>query len=119
MRSAALAAAVIGMVNHARVAHHLRPLRADHRLAVAASHWRGHHHGRGQPLRRVRRAGYRAWRASENLAWGQGLTPKAAVEAWLASPPHRANMLDPRVVATGVAITPDPYLGTVISQDFA
>jgi uncharacterized protein YkwD len=47
----------------------------------------------------VHRYGYTSgtsgWRWGENLAYGQGrhATPRAIVQAWLNSPPHRENML--------------------------
>lgn len=39
----------------------------------------------------------------ENLAWGP-LTDREAVDAWMASPGHRSNILDPRWKQTGVGI---------------
>ena len=40
----------------------------------------------------------------ENLAWVTvGVTPRQVVKAWLASPAHRANLLDRRFRDTGVA----------------
>jgi uncharacterized protein YkwD len=48
------------------------------------------------------------WNAGENIAWGYGaLAPPAAiVDAWMASPPHRENVLerDYREVGIGVAL---------------
>jgi uncharacterized protein YkwD len=47
----------------------------------------------------VHRYGYTSgtsgWRWGENLAYGRGKrsTPRAIVQAWLGSPPHRDNML--------------------------
>lgn len=47
-----------------------------------------------------------AWRAGENLAWGTGpmATPRDVVRRWLASPPHRRNLLDRRFRETGIGI---------------
>ena len=44
----------------------------------------------------------------ENLAWGtyELGTPKAIVAAWIASPPHLANILEARYTETGIGITP-------------
>jgi uncharacterized protein YkwD len=48
--------------------------------------------------------GYTSWSAGENLAWGApGLTARQAVRRWLASPGHRANLLEPRWRNLGVA----------------
>jgi len=48
----------------------------------------------------IRRADYltgRCWRAAENLAWGVGAaaTARSAFRSWMASPPHRRNILGP------------------------
>lgn len=54
----------------------------------------------------IRDAGYLrgCWQAGENLGWGQGElgTPESIMAAWLGSPPHRANILDPDYVDLGV-----------------
>ena len=63
------------------------------------------HEGRdgSQPAERIRATGYLsgggAWRIGENLAWGTGdlATPRAIMAAWMHSPGHRANILQPAV----------------------
>ena len=62
-------------------------------------------------LERVRRdgrylRGVRRFRVGENLAWGSGerATPRETVKAWMASPGHRANLLDRRFRETGIGI---------------
>ena len=42
----------------------------------------------------------------ENLAWGTGqlATPEALIDAWMRSPGHRANILQPRYREVGVGI---------------
>ena len=55
------------------------------------------------PLMRMRATGYLSsshdsYEVGENIGWGtlwEG-TPRAVVAAWMASPPHRANILDAR-----------------------
>ncbi len=44
----------------------------------------------------------------ENLAWGTLYlaTPQAIVEAWIASPGHLANILEPRYRETGIGVVP-------------
>jgi uncharacterized protein YkwD len=44
----------------------------------------------------------------ENIAAASGslATPAATVASWMASPPHRANILDPTFQRTGMGITP-------------
>jgi len=48
---------------------------------------------------------FRSWTVGENLGWGTGSqsTPAALVQAWMQSPPHRANILRPRFREIGVA----------------
>ena len=61
--------------------------------------------------------GWRAW--AENIAFGQK-TPSDAVEAWMQSPGHRKNLLNPRYteLGTGVAIdaTGRPYYVQVFGR---
>lgn len=60
-----------------------------------------------QPAERVTRQGYR-WRVvGENLAAGVA-TPEDAVQGWLKSPPHCADLMDPRFTQMGVAFAVDP-----------
>ena len=102
---------------------------------------------RGQtPLARLRAVGYvsrsRGYEVGENIAWGtlQLSTPsaiadlcfraavkmpRAIVAAWMASPGHRANILDPRFRETGIGVSPHPPTslahgqpGAIYTQDF-
>ena len=61
----------------------------------------------GSPMARaMQRTGYArgCYSVGENLAWvTPGVTPREVVKAWLASPAHRANLLDRRFRDTGVA----------------
>jgi uncharacterized protein YkwD len=111
---AAVRAALVGRVNAARRSAGVPPLRADPRLDRAAQDHAermlesGHYGHTGQdgstPRERAARAGHPAASVAENLARGQ-LSPGEAVEAWLASRPHRRNLLDRdlRDVGHGVA----------------
>jgi len=65
-----------------------------------------------EPADRLAAVGYR-WQAyAENVAYGQG-SPAAALDAWMRSSGHRANILNPGLTEIGaaVAIGPDgrPY----------
>src|SRR5205823_12641271 len=99
------------------------PLNADPRLQAAAqSHvnelvaddYFAHVSPSGvTPVDRIRATGYLpgpelGYLIGENLAWGtlSLSTPQAIVEAWMASPEHRANILESRYVDTGIGITP-------------
>ena len=67
------------------------------------------------------------WAVGENLLWSSGsLTGNRALDMWLASPPHRRNLLDPRwreigVSAVDEARAPGVYHGldvTILTTDF-
>jgi uncharacterized protein YkwD len=51
-------------------------------------------------------AGY-PWPAAENVARGQ-LRPHEVMHAWMKSPGHRANILDPEARAVGVGLELGP-----------
>lgn len=68
---------------------------------------------------RDEQAGYLNWTAlGENLAAGYA-TPEAVVAGWMASPGHRANILNPafKQIGVGVASASDKY-GTYAVQEF-
>ena len=88
--------------------------------------------GGGTPLARLRAVGYISskrvgYEVGENIAWGtlRLATPRAIVAAWMASPPHRANILDGRYRETGIGVSPHPpaslahgQAGAIYTQDF-
>jgi uncharacterized protein YkwD len=54
----------------------------------------------------MRRAGYArgCYSVGENLAWiTPGATARQVLQMWLASPAHRANLLNPSFRDTGIA----------------
>jgi uncharacterized protein YkwD len=128
LRLTAAERAVIGLINQARVDHGLQPLKVRTSLCRAArshsaemvrrgffSHlsWSG----RSQAAR-VQRYGYSrsacsTWSAGEVIAYGGGLagTPRAIVDAWLRSSPHRALLLDPRWRDVGVGRARGTFCG--------
>ncbi len=55
------------------------------------------------PADRVARAGYDYRSTGENIAAGQ-MTPEAAVESWIRSPPHCANLMGADYTEMGVAM---------------
>ncbi|MBD1859810.1 CAP domain-containing protein [Leptolyngbya sp. FACHB-1624] len=61
------------------------------------------HQGRdgSQPWDRMRAEGYNYSRAAENIAFGQP-TAQDVVTAWMNSPGHRQNILDPNLQEIGV-----------------
>ncbi len=63
----------------------------------------------------------------ENIAWGTMwlATPQSIVSAWMASPGHRANILDGACRETGIGVEPRPPAslaegqpGALYTQDF-
>ena len=60
-----------------------------------------------------RQAGYRGRAFAENLAWGQGErgSPVRTLGLWLASPPHRANLLARRWRDLGIAVEQGSMFG--------
>jgi len=109
------------LINVQRRAHGLAPLRSNGLLRLAAlRHSRDmvakgyfeHTSRNGSTfVARIRRTGYfshvRFWKAGENIAWGVGsqAPPGAIVRAWMNSPPHRRNILEPGFRGIGVGIT--------------
>ncbi|WP_025321652.1 golvesin C-terminal-like domain-containing protein [Deferrisoma camini] len=120
-------AEVVRLINEARQAAGLGPLQAEVRLTGAA---RGHsrdmaangffsHTGSDGSVfwQRIRTGGYGLRAGAENIAAGYR-SPSAVVNAWMASPGHRANILGPyRDVGVGVA-RGGPY-GVYWTVDFA
>ena len=112
--------ATVCLINEARNDHGLGDLRATGALEKAAvGHSRdmvrndffSHDSPTGStPKQRIDRAGYfdgaSSWSLGETIAWGSGgrATPSAIVRSWLASPPHRAILLDGRYKDLGVGI---------------
>lgn len=69
--------------------------------------------------RRVTRQCDQRW-AGEDLIRGEMLTPRTAVEAWLASPAHREILLKRRARLAGVAVARDArgrYVGVLNVSD--
>ncbi|GAB1692251.1 CAP domain-containing protein [Krasilnikovia sp. M28-CT-15] len=111
-RSGRPQAQLAGYTNATRVRAGCRPLRLDTRLLLAA---RGHSAyqartnrmshigiGRSSFVTRAHRAGY-SWPMSENVAYGYR-TASQTMKAWMASPGHRANILDCRAKAFAVGV---------------
>jgi uncharacterized protein YkwD len=135
-------AATLCLVNHERTGQGEVPLQGNGHLQQAAQ---GHsedmasgdyfeHTGQNgdTPLQRMRVAGYLpdpnvGYEVGENIAWGTLwlATPRAIVAAWMASPGHRANILDVGFRDTGIGISPHPIsslahgqAGAIYTQDF-
>jgi uncharacterized protein YkwD len=135
-------AATLCLINRERTSRGERPLAGNRKLQLAAQ---GHsqnmaagdyfdHDGRtgDTPLSRMRAAGYIfsshiGYEVGENIAWGTLwlAAPKAIVAGWMASPEHRANILDATFRQTGIGVAPHPLAslargqaGAIYTQDF-
>lgn len=117
-RLQALDRAILIGLNETRAQHGLRPLVLSRALESAAVfHSRSmlqggffaHESQDGSSFvlrlkRFYRPAGYASWSAGENLLYDTGaLDAQSAIVAWLASPEHRRNMLDPAWREVGIA----------------
>jgi uncharacterized protein YkwD len=135
-------AAVLCLVDQERESHGEPALQPNAALARAAQgHSRdmaeqdyfSHYAPNGEtPLERMRASGYLpssedGYVVGENIAWGTLwlATPQAIVSAWMASPGHRANILDAAYRETGVGVSPHPpaslaegQAGALYTQDF-
>ena len=128
-------------MNRVRTAHGLAPLRASVRLSAAASqHSREMAHrgyfshdsaNGGAFWRRIERfypsAGYRSWSVGENLLWSSpDVDAAGAIKMWMASPEHRANLLNGSWREVGLSAVhapsaPGTYHGlgvTIVTADF-
>ena len=96
----------------------LQAAATDHAAQMAATGVLDHTGPDGStPRSRLAAHGLQARIVAENIAWNFP-DPRAVVDAWLASPPHRQNLLDCRLTGIGVAAAQGPT-GTYWSQDFA
>jgi uncharacterized protein YkwD len=102
--------AIVCLINHRRHDHGKGHLHADRRLRHAAqkhSRYMRRHHcfshqcgGEGSPQARIQSTGYingglSRWSYGENIGWGPRRrgSPRAIVNSWMHSAPHRANIL--------------------------
>jgi uncharacterized protein YkwD len=135
-------AAVFCLINRERVRtgesalranDHLRLAAQEHSDQMVADDYFGHEGPGGETLvERVRACGYidssrLGYALGENIAWGTLTlaTPDAIVEAWMASPEHRANILNASYRDTGIGVAPevpsalsDGQAGATYTQDF-
>ncbi len=126
----AMRAAVVCLINQQRNQRGLPSLTVSSQLNSSAQAWNSvmvatgnFTHGPGNAFAdRISAAGYDWQDAGENIATGYP-TPSAVVRAWMASPDHCRNILDPRFRNVGTGETP-AAVGSVASapatwtQDF-
>jgi uncharacterized protein YkwD len=116
----AMAEATLCLLNGERADHGLAPLAPNDKLAAAATAYAQDlvagsyfsHTGRDGSglLDRIERTGYlpgdTGWALGENLAWGTGAlsVPGSIMRAWMNSPGHRENILNPAYREVGIGI---------------
>jgi uncharacterized protein YkwD len=121
---------LLAAVNDVRAAHNLRPLKVDaHLVEAARAHsttlLRANIFEHGSFADRIAQHGARGPAFGENLAWGTGrlASARGIVNAWMASPGHRANLLRPGWNRIGIGALSGRFLGhrgaTVVTADFA
>jgi uncharacterized protein YkwD len=115
---------IIRRTNSFRYEHHLADVTSNDDLQKSAEYFAAYlartdkfaHDADGNhPEDRAALSGYESCIVAENIAWQMRSTgfstselAHSFVESWQSSPPHRANMLDPDVTETGVAIGYSP-----------
>jgi uncharacterized protein YkwD len=130
--------ATLCLLNDERAAARLRPLAfsaaltqpsAAYSTRMVSENFFAHESPDGSTLEsRLTAARYIApdgdWFVGENLAWGQGslATARNIAIAWMNSPGHRHNILEPEFTEVGIGIVPgtpgDPTWGATYTTDF-
>jgi uncharacterized protein YkwD len=137
----ALESGVLAQLNEIRAQHGLVPLKisapltasADqHSREMAADGYFAHNSADGTVFwKRIQRwypgTGFGYWSVGENLLWSSpDVDAPGALQLWMNSPEHRANILDPSwreigISAVHAAAAPGTYKGlevTIITTDF-
>ncbi len=126
---------IISLTNLARTSQQLLPLQPDTRLSQAAldkakhmlnsdnfDHYYSSDEGQVTPWQFILNSGYDYHHAGENLA-RHYFDSQTLLSAWLESPPHRTNILNPNFTHVGVAIVEgdfqDQKSSNLIVQMFA
>ena len=136
-----LQTALLAQINGFRSAHGLTRLKINgaltgaadgHSAQMAKVGYFSHNSANGQSFsQRLAQVysprGFHSWTVGENLVWGgPEIGAARAFRLWLASPPHRANLMDPRWREIGLgavhsASAPGVYGGgaaTIVTADF-
>jgi uncharacterized protein YkwD len=116
----AMRTSVLCLINRARTNAGLHPLTynqdlrdsaSEHSVSMVTHDYFAHEGPGGSVDGRISRAGYLAraeeFEIGEDIGGGAGRrlgSPMAVFEAWMHSPPHRENILDPRFHDAGVGV---------------
>ncbi len=129
---ASLARAVVDLTNHERIKAGLLPLKWNDALAAAGTTFAQDMATRGffshaspegsSPVDRARQAGYPAYGwgglfVGENLAKGYP-TAEGAMQGWMNSEGHKANILNPKYREIGVGVALAPNGSRLWAQEF-
>ena len=137
----ALESGVLADLYQIRAQHGLKPVRINARLTAAATqhsremgtagYFQHESHDGTAFWKRVGRyyasSGYGYWSVGENLLWSApDVSATKAMQMWLHSPEHRANLMNPRWREIGIAAVhqdaaPGVYKGmdvTIVTTDF-
>ena len=124
LRASALESSMLAQMNAVRAKHGKAPLKLSpalsaaarsHSQAMASKGFFSHNSANGSSFStRIRKwygpKGYRSWAAGENLLWrSPDVDAAAAVQMWMESPPHRANLLRGRL-GINLAVRPSVRL---------
>ncbi len=124
--SPSMADRALEVTNAERARAGLAPLALSQSLATAAQSYSERmaatgcfsHDCDGGMIERNEQAGYTGWAMlGENIAGGQP-TPEDVVAAWMASPHHRANILNPTFTEVGLGVAAGGPYGVYWTQDF-
>jgi len=136
-----LESGVLTDLNRIRVQHGLQPVKISARLTASAAqhskemgadgYFEHNSHDGTAFWKRIGRwygsNGYSYWSVGENLLWSSPqVDPAGAMQLWMNSPEHRANILSPRwreigISAVHFASAPGTFKGlevTIITTDF-
>lgn len=136
MNTKAVERSILRYTNRERRSRGLKPLKGHRALIKAArghSRWmasRDHmsHNGAGgsSPADRAREAGYQStfvsencWQLISNSRWRPSKKlGQAAVNSWMNSPGHQANLLDPRMKVIGIGAARNKRGNVYLTQNF-
>lgn len=109
-------ASILCLINQARIGAGLPAVRSNpalqgaaraHSTSMRTNGFFAHESADGTPLTdRIASSGYslgaKSWFVGENIIWGTFSSTRALVAAWMNSPSHQHNILDPRFREVGV-----------------
>jgi uncharacterized protein YkwD len=123
---------IMGLVNQERARAGQQPLKFSPRLAVVARghsydmamrHYLAHRSPEGAaPADRIGGVGIAYRTVGENIYMDDyaepGGVPRRAIQGWLNSPGHHANLVSDKFTETGIGIARSAAGGTYVTQDF-